>query len=57
MLKVWFSNGPFIAIAIAMNGPLENQTIPNQNKNMFGIGMAFGFPSSVFEPPLYLLTS
>ena len=30
-------------------------TIRKPNFETFGIGMAFGIPSSVFEPPLYLL--
>ena len=30
-----------------------NFTILNQNFKMFGFGMLFGIPSSVFEPLLY----
>ena len=35
--------------------PFENRTILNQNIKTFGIGMVFGFPSSVLEPPLYCI--
>ena len=44
ILFVRISNGPFIAIAIAMNGPFEIRTIPIQNMKTFGIRM-----DSVFE--------
>ena len=38
---------------LASEGPLKNRTILNQSVKTFEIGMALGFPSSVFEPPVY----
>ena len=38
---------------LASYQPFENGTILNQNIKAFGIGMAFGCPSLVFEPPLH----
>ena len=34
--------------------PLKNGTILNQNVKTVIIGMAFGFPSLVFKPPLHV---
>ena len=39
---------------LATDRPFKNGTILNQNIKTIGIGMAFGFSSSVFEPPLYM---
>ena len=38
---------------LASDQPFKNGTILSQNIKSFGIEMALGFPSSVFESPLY----
>ena len=40
---------------LASSQPFKNRNTLNQNFKTFGIGMAIGFPSSGFEPPVYEL--
>ena len=47
------ANHPSKSECLASDRPFENGTILKQNIKTYGIGMAFGFPNSVFEPPLY----
>ena len=50
----WFqANHHLKSKRLASDPPFENGTILNQNIKTFGIGMVFGFPNLVFEPPLY----